>query len=94
MTDIQLLEKGWQKIGDHWFFPCDAGFSHERAHSRDQAIQRTTKAVLQNKRLADVWILPPRSVDDGIEMGFIYPRRISSLNVTTHTPGANEKPLK
>lgn len=66
------MSKGWQKAGEYWFYPCDSGFMHERAHTRDQAIQRTAKAVLQSKQLADVWILPARTVDDGIEMGFIH----------------------
>ena len=81
MTDTELKAKGWQQVGDWWMYPCDAGLSHERAHTRDQAIQRTAKATLQSKRMADVWVLPPRSVDDGIEMGFIHPRRISPLNI-------------
>jgi hypothetical protein len=91
MTDIQLLEKGWQKVGEHWFFSCDSGMSHQRAHTRDQAIQRTAKAVITHKNVADVWVLSPRSVDDGIEMGFIHPRRIQSLhNVQSPPTGGKE----
>lgn len=84
MTDLELQAKGWQKVGEWWMYPCDSGLSHERAHTRDQAIQRTAKATLQSKRVADVWVLPPRTVDDGIEMGFIHPRRISPLNAQGH----------
>jgi hypothetical protein len=73
MTDLELKAKGWQQIGEDWFLPMDSGFMHQRAHNRDQAVQRTAKSVITNRRLADVWVLPPRSVEDGIAMGFIHP---------------------
>jgi hypothetical protein len=81
MTDQELKARGWQEVGEHWFYPCDPGFMHQRAHTRQQAIQRTTKAVLKQRRLADVWILPSRSTEDGIEMGFIHPPRVPESEI-------------
>lgn len=75
MTDTELKAHGWQKVNEHWVYPGDAGFMHDRVHTRRQAVQRTTKAVMKSRRILDVWVLPPRSIDYGIFLGFIHPRR-------------------
>lgn len=86
MTEYELTkEHGWQEVGEYWFHPCDGGLMHERAHTLDEAINRTVEAVARNCRVTDIWVLPKRTVEDGIRMGFIHPPRHLSV-VKSSTP--------
>ena len=76
MSEYELeKEHGWSRCGEYWLWPTDTGLLHQRAHTTDEAIHRTTKAVLKQRRIGDVWILPPRTIEDGIAMGFIHKPR-------------------
>ena len=77
---IDLKSHGWHEVKPgRWLYPCDTGFSHQREHSTDEAEHRTTKALMTNKRIVDVWVLAPRSTEDGIAMGIIHPPREFSV---------------